>query len=203
MTKQRGTTALLPAATLVMAWLFAPPVAYAAVAGASFDHLTTGFELTGAHRVVPCESCHVDAVFRGTPRRCESGHVIGSRISATAKPADHVMSNNDCGRCHTTTAWSPSLRYDHSDVSGRCASCHNANGWSFWQFDHATLTKFPLTGAHERLGCRDCHRDAEPKSTTAGECVSCHQADDVHEGQFGRDCGRCHGTRAFRQLLTH
>ncbi|HET9271082.1 MAG TPA: hypothetical protein VFO31_23060, partial [Vicinamibacterales bacterium] len=125
MTKQRGTTALLPAAALVMAWLFAPPVAYAAVAGASFDHLTTGFELTGAHRVVPCESCHADAVFRGTPRRCESCHVIGSRISATAKPADHVVSNNDCARCHTTSAWSPSLRYDHSDVTGNCASCHN------------------------------------------------------------------------------
>ncbi len=36
--------------------------------GKQFDHLTTGYELTGAHRLQPCESCHVDAVFKGTPR---------------------------------------------------------------------------------------------------------------------------------------
>ena len=120
------TLRTIPAAALIaLLCLMNSGAALAAVPGANFDHLTTGFELTGAHRVVPCESCHVDAIFHGTPRRCESCHVIGSRISATAKPADHVVSANDCGRCHTTSAWSPSLRYDHSDVTGSCESCHN------------------------------------------------------------------------------
>jgi len=36
----------------------------------SFDHLSTGFELDGVHRDLPCESCHLNAVFKGTPRSC-------------------------------------------------------------------------------------------------------------------------------------
>ena len=37
---------------------------------APFDHLTTGFELEGKHREATCESCHVNAVFKGTSRDC-------------------------------------------------------------------------------------------------------------------------------------
>ena len=33
----------------------------------AFDHLTTGFELLGQHRDLPCEACHVNAIFKGTP----------------------------------------------------------------------------------------------------------------------------------------
>jgi hypothetical protein len=89
-----------------------------------FDHFTTGFELTGQHRLVPCESCHVDAVFRGTPRLCAGCHAAGSRVSATPKPAGHVISGPNCEQCHTTSAWTPA-RYDHSEVQGACATCHN------------------------------------------------------------------------------
>ena len=39
-----------------------------------FDHLTTGYELDGRHRDLRCESCHVDAVFRDTPRDCATCH---------------------------------------------------------------------------------------------------------------------------------
>jgi len=84
-----------------------------------------------------------------------------------------------------------------------CASCHNPNGWDFWQFDHGASTDFALTGAHGKLGCRDCHRKPEHDMKVSVECASCHQADDVHDGGFGRDCGRCHSTEAFRHLLTH
>jgi hypothetical protein len=30
------------------------------------------------------------------------------------------------------------------------------------------------------------------------DCVSCHQKDDIHAGQFGRQCQRCHTTVTFR-----
>jgi len=54
------------AIALLIALLAAAPGAFAAApAGPSrtFDHLTTGFELTGAHRDVQCESFQVNAVF--------------------------------------------------------------------------------------------------------------------------------------------
>lgn len=39
--------------------------------------------------------------------------------------------------------------------------------------------------------------------TLSRDCVSCHRIDDVHDGQFGRDCGRCHGSESFKHVLTH
>ena len=33
----------------------------------NFDHGRTGFDLIGAHKAVPCETCHAGAVFKGVP----------------------------------------------------------------------------------------------------------------------------------------
>src|SRR6202048_114722 len=67
-----------------------------------FDHLTTGFELEGQHRDLPCESCHANAVFKGTPRDCAACHGIGTTVRATAKPANHILSTDRCASCPTT-----------------------------------------------------------------------------------------------------
>src|SRR5882672_9388528 len=114
------------AIALLIALLWAGS-AGAAGAGPSraFDHLTTGYELTGAHRDVPCESCHVNAMFKGTPHECVNCHSRGSLVGATAKPPDHVMSTDRCGECHTTAAMMPATRFDHAEVRGSCQSCHN------------------------------------------------------------------------------
>jgi hypothetical protein len=33
--------------------------------------------------------------------------------------------------------------------------------------------------------------------TLSQACISCHAADDVHNGQFGIGCSRCHTTESF------
>ena len=63
-----------------------------------FDHLITGFELTGQHRDLPCESCHVNALFKGTPRECSACHGVGVMVRATAKPPTHILTSNNCER---------------------------------------------------------------------------------------------------------
>src|SRR5207302_2786723 len=63
----------------------------------NFDHLTTGFELTGQHRDLPCESCHVNAIFKGTPTDCGACHGIGTVVRATAKPRNHILSTDNAG----------------------------------------------------------------------------------------------------------
>src|SRR5208337_4895922 len=68
---------LVPASQVVAA--VAPPITVA------FDHLPTGFELDGVHRDLPCESCHLNAVFKGTPRDCGTCHIAGSQFNATPK----------------------------------------------------------------------------------------------------------------------
>jgi len=66
-------------ATLLGSYL---PVAGAATpkTSADFDHLTTGFDLIGKHRDLPCESCHVNAIFKGTPKDCASCHGVAPRF---------------------------------------------------------------------------------------------------------------------------
>ncbi|MFO1428204.1 MAG: cytochrome c3 family protein, partial [Steroidobacteraceae bacterium] len=118
-----------------------------AASGPAFDHLTTGFELTGGHRDLRCESCHVDAVFKGTPRECARCHERGARIGASARPASHVLSSDRCADCHTTTAWVPASRFDHSQVRGSCASCH----------DGMRATGKPASHVQTAENCDVCH----------------------------------------------
>ena len=68
-------------------------------AAEKFDHYTTGFPLTGEHRSLSCDRCHVGGVFKGTPRQCESCHSLGSRVSAPAKPLNHIPTNQRCDSC--------------------------------------------------------------------------------------------------------
>jgi hypothetical protein len=62
--------------------------------------------------------------------------------------------------------------------------------------DH-DATHFPLTGAHTRVACVQCHVSPIFKGV-ARECVSCHERDAVHRCQRGAQCERCHDTSAFR-----
>ena len=59
-----------------------------------FDHVQTGFNLTGSHAQARCGSCHIQGVFKGTPRDCASCHITGNRMGAMAKPSTHIPTVN-------------------------------------------------------------------------------------------------------------
>src|SRR5438874_1317836 len=111
--------ALLLTLGLLPQGMAAPPIRY------NFDHLTTGFELIGQHRDLPCESCHVNAIFKGTPKDCGACHGVGTAVRATAKPANHILTTDQCASCHTPVAWNPAVNFDHTQVRGSCSTCHN------------------------------------------------------------------------------
>ena len=94
----------------------------------SFDHLTTGFELIGKHRDLPCESCHVNAIFKGTPKDCAACHGVGTQVHATAKPVNDILTTNRCDGCHTPVSFNPAVNFDHAEVRGTCSSCHHSAG---------------------------------------------------------------------------
>ena len=50
-----------------------------------FDHSTTGFPLTGVHKIVNCVDCHTNG-FQNTPTTCVSCHQ--AEYAATSNP-DH------------------------------------------------------------------------------------------------------------------
>jgi hypothetical protein len=145
--------------------------------GATFDHNTTRFPLTGAHKPLACNSCHGDGVFAGKSTQCVSCHL--DKYNATTDPKhSNAGFSTDCTTCHTTTAWSGAT------------------------FNHST-TQFPLTGAHVPLDCNACHGDGVYRGKSTA-CVSCHLTD--YNGTnnpphatagFPSTCATCHTTTAW------
>jgi len=167
-----------------------------------FDHLTTGYELTGAHRDAPCESCHVNAVFEGTARECAACHSKGSLVGASAKPADHILSTERCGDCHTTSAFGPASRFDHAEVRGSCESCHN----------NVRTTGKPPNHLVTNLDCNACHNTTawQPANFShagiTGNCVSCHNGvqatgKSATHIQASTSCESCHAVAMWGKSL--
>jgi hypothetical protein len=177
------------------------PAAQAAQIGpAKFDHLTTGFELMGAHLNVPCESCHVGAIFKGTPRDCASCHSRGARVTATFKPQNHVLSTDRCDSCHSDVAWNPVSHFDHQEVQGSCATCHNG----------VTATGKPATHIATTNECAACHSVfgwnpviSVDHTQVNGTCMSCHNGS-IATGKPANhlpttdSCDNCHSTLAWK-----
>ena len=79
-----------------------------------------------------------------------------------------------------------------------CNRCHSSNGWRMWEFDQGKETGFALSGAHGKLACEACHRRPPDEVKLKQDCLSCHAKDDVHLGQYGRQCDRCHTTVTWK-----
>ena len=146
-------------------------------AGAPFDHATTQFPLTGAHRTASCADCHADGVYRGKPSACATCHQ--KDYAATSKPA------------HAAAGFSTT-----------CQQCHNTTAWLGAPFDHS-VTRFPLTGAHRTAACADCHADGVYRGKPM-ECVACHQKDYAAtknpshtQAGYPTTCAGCHGTSTW------
>ena len=113
-----------------------------------------------------------------------------------------------CHECHAARSYKGAARDCHSchqrddrhkgALGKDCESCHSPSGWGLWEFDHAKVTGFALQGAHARATCEGCHKQPPEVVKLAGDCASCHAQDDVHLGQFGRQCQRCHGSVTFK-----
>ena len=186
-----------------------------------FDHLTTGFELIGKHRDLPCESCHVNAIFKGTPRACQACHGAGAEVRAVGKPASHILSSDRCEACHTPVNFNPAVNFDHAEARGSCSYCHNGVqaqgkspthiqtdlecnvchstiGWSGAIFRHANVVD----------NCAACHDGSQAKGMPANHiptggapCEACHSATNFttfagtpmnHAVVAGMPCATCH-----------
>ncbi|MBU0687995.1 MAG: hypothetical protein KJ850_10650 [Gammaproteobacteria bacterium] len=143
--------------------------------GRDFNHMTTGFTLTGGHAAAACETCHVGGVFKGTPRNCDGCHAVGQRVVATPKNDKHIVTDAPCESCHFNTATWLGARYNHgSAVPGQCRSCHNGRQASAKAPSHST-------GSKATKSCDSCHRTFAwfPASwnhvgVAPGSCVTCH-----------------------------
>ncbi len=217
--------------TTLALWLWMAPHA-SAIQRTGFDHLTTGYELQGAHRDLSCEYCHMNGVFKGTPRRCEGCHVAGTRIGATPKPINHIASANDCSACHALYTFRPFVHMDHSAARGSCFSCHNGTTAEGKTPDHipadnncdachTTVAFSPQRMDHTAVvaavksSCRGCHAGVRASSKsmshipTSAECGTCHTTLSWSPARFDHSnasgtCQGCHnGAGAIGKIAGH
>ena len=146
-----------------------------------------------------CATCHFETAWTGrvlfdhdlTHFPLVGTHATTSCAECHASPAFHDA-NDACVDCHAT---------DDVHAGGfgtACATCHNPTSWQAWMFDHDVVAGFPLTGAHESLGCAACHGSSlDDLAGAAANCAQCHRNDDPHDGRFGGSCGDCHTTEEF------
>lgn len=146
-----------------------------------------------------CETCHSP----GDWKRPTFQHDRDTRFRLRG-----LHAKARCGDCHQgelhkerleTTCYACHRDDDvhHRREGTRCESCHDESGWQREVlFDHSA-TRFALTGAHARTTCTRCHTAATFKDV-GRECVSCHADKDVHHGNEGKLCERCHDTVSFR-----
>jgi hypothetical protein len=165
-----------------------------------FDHIRTGFNLTGAHILVRCETCHISGVFKGTPRDCATCHMAGNRMGAMAKPGQHVPTATPCDSCHRTTGWIPAS-YSHAGVApGACMTCHNGSMSTGKPNGHTRTTE----------SCDKCHRTTawipagyNHLGVVPGTCRNCHGVTATgmpngHVAILATDsCDKCHRTTAW------
>jgi hypothetical protein len=155
---------------------------------AQFDHNLSIFKLVGLHFGVPCEDCHQNNVFLGTPISCNSCHAAEDKHAGSY--------GTDCSLCHTPAGWLPST-FNHNlfafKLEGRhanvlCTDCH-ANG----QFQNMPTD------------CYSCHAQNDVHAGGFGrECSACHTSAGwlpaffdhssfpLTNGHAGLPCTRCH-----------
>jgi hypothetical protein len=150
-----------------------------------------------------CDSCHNADSWK---ERVLFDHdltrfpLTGKHVAVTCEQChadkSYAYKGITCQSCHIDEHHAGSL-----GATPTCAKCHNVNGWKLWSFDHDVETGFILTGKHKGLICTACHKKGTEPKDVSSECGDCHQRDDVHNGEFGSNCARCHTTDNFTEIL--
>jgi hypothetical protein len=176
----------------------------------NFDHgKMTGFSLTGAHSGSPCTACHVNGVYKGTPKECVACHATDD--------AHNGQFGTVCSKCHNTTKWQDAtfdhgstgfpLKGSHTNVA--CKSCHTNNVFKGTPTNcfacHASMDKH---NGQFGANCGSCHQPTKwsdvsfdhnqtsfPLSGrhTSVQCTACH-TNGVFKGT-PQDCYSCHASK--------
>ena len=85
----------------------------------------------------------------------------------------------------------------HGDLAIPCMRCHTTASWTEVRspllFDHDS-TGFALRDQHKDVPCDQCHKSLVFTKTPT-QCANCHE--DVHRGELGALCERCHSTKSW------
>ena len=155
-----------------------------------------------------CRVCHTDHIGR------KANIVNLDKFGFNHKYTDYLLKGEhqkiSCDSCHFKDKKyrdAPAICFDchkkddvHQNRMGKkCHDCHSESGWKKAKFDH-DKTKYKLKGKHKKVICADCHPNQRFKATPI-VCVSCHKVQDVHRGEFGDKCQKCHNEEKWNNIL--
>lgn len=153
-----------------------------------FDHSKTTFVLNGRHQGLRCEACHKNVVLGAAP--------------AARRVADFRGLKTACAACHTDV--------HQGSLGAACETCHTSTSFHVTDYKHPRFPEF-FAGQHAPVACVKCHvPEAPTRPVRTGTpvvmnvafkglptvCASCHR--DVHLGQVGVECQRCHNVQSAK-----
>ncbi len=167
---------------------------------ANFNHDLAAFKLTGKHINVPCEQCHVNNVFQGTPKDCYSCH---------AKDDHHQGAfGTDCASCHTTDGWN-NVTVDHSKfafqligkhASVPCEQCHTNSSFKSTPTDcYSCHQKDDAHSGQLGINCSTCHTPVDWKQVTFDHNSAAFKLTGAH---VNVSCTQCHVNNVFKGTPT-
>ncbi|MGJ4918682.1 hypothetical protein ACQR0Y_29980, partial [Bradyrhizobium oligotrophicum] len=197
-----------------------------AAAQSSFDHVSTGFPLTGSHVGVECSSCHVGGRFKGTQTQCASCH---NGAQTAGMSVNHPMTTRRCESCHQTSTWKDVRAIDHTQAKASCTTCHNGVMARGKSKNHIT-TAAPCDVCHRSTasfrirmkmdhagivaGCANCHNGTTARGKSSNHlqtnlpCESCHTSTASFGGAAFKhaatdtNCATCHNGKTAQGMTT-
>jgi len=183
-----------------------------------FDHIETGFALTGSHKHLGCINCHLSGQNEKLPHRCDACH---NNDRATGMPKNHIATREPCDICHTTKGFIEQIDMDHRNTRAQCVFCHDGysqTGKSIMHISssnncklcHTTQRWLPLGSVEHReisvSACDSCHnntittgKDPAKHMNTSNQCQACHRSHSRNWHAFRIDheqvqgtCNSCH-----------
>jgi hypothetical protein len=173
-------------------------------------------QVTGLHGRLPgtneCQTCHKEHMGRDASitvlafkhvdhEKLAGFDLVSHQVDYADQPlscqschtsVQDVLGTLDCVTCHAAN--DHEMMVEHIQTYGLdCIGCHDGRD-RMRDFDHQAA--YPLDGAHATDDCLACHAEYIFVGT-ARECIGCHEDPEIHAGQFGEDCMRCHSTTAW------
>lgn len=139
------------------------------------SHARFSFALEGAHRAVPCLSCHPEM----KPAAPAQSTLLLSGKGVASLPYDTKRATT-CLGCHESPHGN---QFASRKDGGSCEGCHDVNAFApASRFDHDRDASFSLKGAHANVACERCHKPVAAVGgklrvvykPLSGKCESCH-----------------------------
>jgi len=148
-----------------------------------------------------CNDCHTEKEWKkikfdhdkDTDFKLKDSH---KEVTCAACHGDDIYAElkSKCVSCHKPDD------FHRGRFGEKCEDCHKETAWDKIKFDHDKDTDYKLFGRHKKANCFACHR-TDIYAELDDKCISCHKSDDIHKGQEGKDCQKCHNEAGWQEKL--